>query len=812
MIAALFIFSSGILLYSGVKLFWSLEIKNKLETIISAICLYITILGSISLLLVIFKKYSLILTSLLQLIIGILIILKTPRLTIRNDLKIKPQLHTGIVLGVFVLAGILYLGYPTEYLLGGRDPGLYNIFAVYIAKTGGLNLSDPLMETLYKSFGSALRLGYPGIYSGVEYNLTENPGLLVPQFLHLFPALLANGFSLSGLKGLFYVNGIVSLISLAIIYVFTKAIWNIRIAIFTIILLFLNPAQIWSARISLTEPLAQLLLFFSLFLLYQAHIKQNKLLYIIGGIILGIGSLNRIDSLIYGPAVYIYMGYLILFDQKRVRQGMMFTAAYVIASSLGLIYGYLYSFPYFYDLWVINKSLKKLVLLNIIFFGLLLILAAANHLILQKNYLKVKKILILKRKLFLLTGIFFLLLLILSYYIRPIINTDTDINSYNYFKSFAVQQFSWYVPIPILLFSIIGLAYTLTKKNLGVNILFLVIALGTILAYLYDPNIMPDHLWASRRWVSVVIPSLLFFSSIGIERITNQKRELGSLLIVILLFFGTFNSIYYSRLFLFSSMLKGYTEQYNLLAQHIPAESIVFTTNEQLASPLKYIYLKKVFLLKDFANDKVKTEISNLIKDGKRTFFLSIDPSSIGLSFEQVLNLKLSGPYMDIVRGRYPDKVFSRDYNADLYEIQSSQLTSYKWFASDFQTIIGKAMGSKSYLSNGNEGFLVFGPYIKVEKGSYQLVIKGELIKINNNVSEIGFIDVVSNKGTKVIKKEAITPIGNLGKTTYNIEFNTEGIDDGEFRLFVNKGVILRVDDISLTKKAKFKLEAQNGN
>lgn len=77
--------------------------------------------------------------------------------------------------------------------------------------------------------------------------------------------------------------------------------------------------------------------------------------------------------------------------------------------------------------------------------------------------------------------------------------------------------------------------------------------------------------------------------------------------------------------------------------------------------------------------------------------------------------------------------------------------------------------------------------------------MKGQLIKKNKTTKTVGFIDVASDKGTNIVKRKQINNIEN-GNVALKLHFNTDKISDAEFRLYVNEGVILRLDKICLHK------------
>ena len=129
-----------------------------------------------------------------------------------------------VLLGV---AAVLYFCFPTTYLSGGRDPGLYLINAIHIAETGSFQYaSDPYMVQHYAALSGVARLDYPALYSAYEYGLTNDVGQVVPQFLPVLPAMLAVGYDLGGIGAAVRVNGVTGLLCLAAAYALVKPLYG----------------------------------------------------------------------------------------------------------------------------------------------------------------------------------------------------------------------------------------------------------------------------------------------------------------------------------------------------------------------------------------------------------------------------------------------------------------------------------------------------------------------------------------------------------------------------------------------------------
>lgn len=100
--------------------------------------------------------------------------------------------------------------------------------------------------------------------------------------------------------------------------------------------------------------------------------------------------------------------------------------------------------------------------------------------------------------------------------------------------------------------------------------------------------------------------------------------------------------------------------------------------------------------------------------------------------------------------------------------------------------------------SSGDKGYLLYGPYIPMEPGSYHITINGELY--SGDLNDSSFFDVTSEKGENVIIR-----VSNLDQFITGSEFELnvgfeipESLNDCEFRVFVNEGVKLGIGQVTL--------------
>jgi len=776
------------------------------EILITVASFYLIILSAISLLLTIAGRYDLFNVGIFLFIFSLIYFIysyKNKNIDINACLFNCKTTFYGLKINfklflftLFVISLIvLYVLFPTEYILGDRDPGLYLDFGVYISKTGGLELTDPLLRELHNAIGDALRLGYPGIYSGYERGLSQDPANLIPQFLHLFPALIANGYSLFGMDGLLRFNGIIGLVSLGIIFIFVRKISNIYAALVAVIIISINPAQLWNARITLTESFSQLLYFTALLVYVIANEKNNKVLYLLAGLILGLGCFNRVDSYVFGVAILLIAACAVVYNKKEFTY---FAMPFFVLELLSVAYGYKYSYPYYYDLWILG-SLYKLFLLHMISLVILVtvflfktkIKAITKQINKKLDYNGILGYIILGAGLVLMVWAY-LLRPALAYYIYHI-----EPSSYEYFKAFSFYQFSWYLPLFITLFGAWGLVHIFKNLNWG-YVLFGIIGLLTIVGYFYDPSITPDHIWASRRWVPITIPTLVILSSLGIMNVCNDNKIKKNIVIIILLISYVIFAIDKSKPFLFNSILNGLNKQYIEISKQIPDDAIILTDNALIASPLKLVYEREAYIVNFNAINNIdklaqKDDVFMITNQGKNLFHY-LSPNS-KYTVKDLGIYPFKGKYLELVKNKFPSSLYMRDYSSNMYRIEPKNRSGMELLPSNnmFSTQVGKVLGT-GMISQGKQGFVIFGPYAYLSKGNYKVVFNGEIIQ-KGKQDKYGFIDVASNKGQKIIARKYIDKSSSL---PIDIDFQIDNATDVEFRFYEYEGFKVKLTSIEV--------------
>jgi hypothetical protein len=105
-----------------------------------------------------------------------------------------------------------------------------------------------------------------------------------------------------------------------------------------------------------------------------------------------------------------------------------------------------------------------------------------------------------------------------------------------------------------------------------------------------------------------------------------------------------------------------------------------------------------------------------------------------------------------------------------------------------------------SIISNGNQGFLIFGPYVTLDTGSYVFSAQLELLDYNEAPDHIGHADLSFNNAAAILAHQSLYATDfEDGKLTVYLEINIdELLPSIEFRIFTTAGTRLKVSNVTV--------------
>ena len=405
----------------------------------------------------------------------------------------------------------------------GRDPGAYTVAGKWIAVHGGLQVPT-VAEWLSKD--PTVRVNSPGIY--IEGDHVEF------QFNHLTPVLFAEADNLGGDGLMFRVTTVLGTLALCAIYAvgcrLTRRPW---LALAAVSALAVSLPQLNVSRDTYSEPAVEFLLWVGIYLLLKAYESRRFGVALLAGAALGGTMLGRIDALVYLiPLPLVGAGTWVAAPSSRRSLARMCAAVALGAlplAVLGTIDVRDRAGSYYTDLGSEVTRLHGAFVLSVVA-GLVLVLMA---LLFAGRFAGLTEWVREHRQGIAVTLAFVVSIgLVLAWTLRPVLfrprwvaysligalqrNAGLAVDPRRTYSEATLRWFSWYLgPITVGL-AIVGVAVLLIRAgrrlDAAVTVVLSVAGTGTAL-YLWKPSILPDQIWAMRRFVPAGLPLFVLLAA-----------------------------------------------------------------------------------------------------------------------------------------------------------------------------------------------------------------------------------------------------------------------------------------------------------
>ncbi|HYY78610.1 MAG TPA: hypothetical protein VFD04_05415 [Actinomycetes bacterium] len=197
----------------------------------------------------------------------------------------------AMVAGVGLVAGLLcFPGFP--YGAGDKDPGSYTSHAIAIARTGSYQLADPVPSRV-----PAVVRWSPGARFPAVWAKQGDPSRVVPQFYHLWPALLAVAYAAGGTGWLVQVGPACGVLAVLAAALAARRAFGLLTGTLAGLLLAANMLEVWQAKYPTTEILTQALVSGAVLGAVVALRSGWRPAAGLAGLLLGLSYLARPDSL-----------------------------------------------------------------------------------------------------------------------------------------------------------------------------------------------------------------------------------------------------------------------------------------------------------------------------------------------------------------------------------------------------------------------------------------------------------------------------------------------------------------------------------
>lgn len=582
---------------------------------------------------------------------------------------------------------------PFEWIVGGRDPGVYFNTAAQIALNGSILAHDQLMaalpETSFSSLYIAVKPSCQVTLYGVQhlgfYIYDAPKGFVVPQFLHLFPSVMAIFYAAGGPTAALLLTPLLSLISIATVYALTRQISGWGAAIATGLLLVFNFAEIYFSRGPYPEILMQLLIFAAILAIIQMLDGREVRFYAVV-FALAVGGLTITKEegwvsalLLVGFVAYtigrplitrrftIPVSVLVGLGVYSAISSFIFWRRYLDDTIRGILYGHISPCQLPIQTFAIITTGLALLIPVALLFGVFLSRFSLGRLVsLRRTRLRKE---LTAGLMISLTGIF-----LYAYYIRP--SGDITNNSWNLIK------IGWYVGnMPGLVGGLLGIVLLLMKdwrRNKFVLAVFLAYSL-----FLANAFIFPDQPWWARRFIAGIIPLV----AIGVGEFTRslsgfsfRRLKAGRPLAIAFFLVVLILTAQHLPLIVNYVEYKDALQQTDALALQFPANSVIlYRANdvyaEWVAVPLRYEHALNPIPFQRF-DQHVIDAVNTWLTEGLHVYLLHVTENQTSqfrahFAVQMVNSITLSyvlltGPY-----GFFPTRVATVMITYPIIELKS---------------------------------------------------------------------------------------------------------------------------------------------
>jgi hypothetical protein len=584
---------------------------------------------------------------------------------------------------------------PSEYVMGGKDPGVYVNEGIQIAQRGTLVARDPVIASLpnfarelfiprYRlPDGSPRTDYYSSRFMGFFVQDADN-GAVVGQFPHLFPASIALGYGINGLSGALHTVSAWAILGVLAVYFLAARLFGRTTAAVAAGLLAINVVEVWFARYPNAEVVMQTLLFAALLANARAHVDGDRFFAPLAGALLGLLLFLRFDAVlgVAGLGIGIALG---TFAGQRVRLSMV--AVFV-----------LFAMPALYYFFVPMRAYANLpiVWISAIPAWQMAVMAASVVLALALLHLSARQ-----PK---------LSAAIVSYFPLRVAGTLCAMALYALVfrhpggrlaihDAYALRTYAdFYVTLPAVVAALLGFALQARRTFWKDPAFFITVALFAVFVF-YKIRIVPEHFWAARRFLPIVLPGTLVFAAAAAFgsagtgwRLRALRPALGAIFVVLL---GS-RYLYASRPVAEHVEYAGLVPRLEQLAARIPDDDLLIVEGRDAGSdvhvvalPLAYIYARNVLLLQAARPDKptLAAFVEWAQTKYRRVLFLGgggTDLLSYRYGLRSIASDRFQVPEYDSALNAYPRSIRRKEFEYGLYEFVAPSASGESlWFDLD---------------------------------------------------------------------------------------------------------------------------------
>jgi hypothetical protein len=414
----------------------------------------------------------------------------------------RPTLSALIVLALAALGSWRFFP-PAEYIMGGKDPGTYVNEGILIAQRGTLVYDDPLVASVPEParelfFATHEEAGHYGTrFMGFPI-LDPHRGRVVGQFPHLFPASIAMGYGIGGLTGARRTVGVWAVLGLVAVYLAGARLLGRPAAAAAAALVALNVIEVWFGRYPNAEVVMQALLFGALLANARSHVDGDSFFAPVGAALLVLLLFLRFDAVLAIGAV-VAANVLASLRGHRLHKSFVGILAAGMAVAIFYLAGPMRPYAYYPTQFILNLKLwHQLLLIGVALLSLVVLNLGRKRPALARALTDA------------LPGIFAALLCGLATYGLFFRTPSGKLALEN---AYALRMYAaFYVTLPAVVAALVGYALVARRNFWRDPALLLTVAVFSVF-FFFKVRIHPEHFWAARRFVPVILPGTLLLVS-----------------------------------------------------------------------------------------------------------------------------------------------------------------------------------------------------------------------------------------------------------------------------------------------------------
>jgi hypothetical protein len=400
----------------------------------------------------------------------------------------------------FVALGLWLYFPPSEYIIGGKDPGTYVNEGVMIAQRGALVVHDPVVASIpaavrdvfFPPYTDQLKwyysLRFPGFF-------VQDPGdgRVIGQFPHLFPASIAIGYGLHGLSGARDATGAWAILGLIAVYLAGARFLGRTAAAGGTALLAINVVEVWFARYPVSELPMQALLFAAVLAFARAADGSRLFFGALAAVLLS-GMLFLRYEIVIAIATFAAAASLLPIARKHL--GFTFAAVLTPIAALG--YMYLVGPVGAYGAYPLDFTRAQ--------GGIYLLAGGLLACVVALRLWRVERIAsIVRVTLPIVLSTVLAALAVYAYFFRH------QGGRLALHDAMAFRTLGWYLT-PIGLLVAVAATAWLTRRDFWRDPAFFLTFAAYAVFFSYKTRIVPEHFWSARRFLADILPSALLLT------------------------------------------------------------------------------------------------------------------------------------------------------------------------------------------------------------------------------------------------------------------------------------------------------------